>query len=109
MNQSVHHSKDYYNLLGNVIENELDVKTPNNVVLWVPIATASSLFVNAEAFSNFISIMSSSSKIYPCESFLYISYFVEHQGIAFARECFQSKDGGHVSIRDIILNAIFIL
>ncbi len=32
------------------------------------------------------------TRIYPCESFLYISYFFEHQGIAFARDCFQSKD-----------------
>ena len=35
MSQSVHHSKDYYNLLDNVIENELETKTPNNEVLWV--------------------------------------------------------------------------
>ena len=35
MNLSVQHSRDYYNLLDNVIENELDTKTPNNEVLWV--------------------------------------------------------------------------
>ena len=46
--------------------------------------------------------------MYPCELFLYISYFFTSQGIAFARECFQTKDDGHVSIRGFFLNAIFI-
>ncbi len=43
---------------------------------------------------------------YPCELFLYISSLSIHQGMAFAREWFQSKDGRHVSIRDYSLNAI---
>jgi hypothetical protein len=32
---AIQRSKDYSNLLNNVIENELDTKTPNNEVLWV--------------------------------------------------------------------------
>lgn len=35
MSQSVQRTKDYYNLLHNAIENELETKTPNNEVLWV--------------------------------------------------------------------------
>ena len=35
MSQIVKRSKDYSNLLQDVIENELDTKTPNNEVLWV--------------------------------------------------------------------------
>ncbi len=32
--------------------------------------------------------------MYPCELFLNISHFFASRGIAFARECFQSKDDG---------------
>jgi len=35
MSQLVQRSRDYTNLLNNVIENELDIKTSNNEVLWV--------------------------------------------------------------------------
>jgi len=35
MNQLVQRSKDYSNLLNNVIENELGTNTPNNEILWV--------------------------------------------------------------------------
>lgn len=35
MSQVVKRSKDYYNLLNNIIENELNTTIPNNEVLWV--------------------------------------------------------------------------
>jgi len=35
MSQQISRSKDYFNLLNNAIDNELDTKTPNNEVLWV--------------------------------------------------------------------------
>ena len=41
--------------------------------------------------------------MYPCELFLYISYFSEHPRVWLSLgNAFQSKDDGHVSIRDII-------
>lgn len=35
MSQMINRSKDYYNLLDNIIENELHTKIPNNETLWV--------------------------------------------------------------------------
>jgi hypothetical protein len=35
MSLKLSHSKDYHNLLNNVIENELSISPPNNEVLWV--------------------------------------------------------------------------
>ena len=39
MSLKLTHSKDYHNLLNNVIENELCITPPNNEVLWVAMGT----------------------------------------------------------------------